>query len=163
MKDEKHPALCGEWSAALTDCAWWLNGVNRGSRYAGNYSNPDGAIGQCKYSNDVTKMNKTDKKNTRKLIEAQLDAYTNYGRGYFFWCYKTENAVEWDLTALVNASLFPQPLSDRKYASVLDDNFSQESAGGRVVAGNYPSFLFVVCQILVAAAVGGSLSEYLFD
>ncbi|GMF06683.1 unnamed protein product [Ambrosiozyma monospora] len=34
MKDEKHPALCGEWSAALTDCAWWLNGVNRGSRYA---------------------------------------------------------------------------------------------------------------------------------
>ncbi|GME83676.1 unnamed protein product [Ambrosiozyma monospora] len=111
-------------------------------------------------------MSKTDKVNTRKLIEAQLDVYSTYGRGYFFWCYKTENAVEWDLTALVNASIFPQPLSERKYDSVLDDSFGQgksDSAGARMDAGKYPSFLFVVCQILVAATVGGSLFEYFFD
>lgn len=105
--------VVGEWSAALTDCVYWLNGVGHGSRYDGNYENSP-YIGSCDNINNVTLWSDEKKQDTRKYIEAQLDAY-DQGSGWVFWGYKTENTVEWDFRALVEAGLFPQPLSDRQY------------------------------------------------
>ena len=39
--DESHWSVAGEFSAALTDCAKWLNGVGIGARYDGSYSKPN--------------------------------------------------------------------------------------------------------------------------
>ncbi|OWB63271.1 hydrolase activity, acting on glycosyl bonds protein [[Candida] boidinii] len=112
---EKHLKIVGEWSAALTDCAYWLNGVGRGSRYEGTYDN-DEAIGVCGDIENVDSLNNTMKKNIRTLIEAQLNEY-NKTQGWIFWCYKTESTISWDMKRLVENDLFPQPLTQRKYLS----------------------------------------------
>ncbi|QPG75941.1 hypothetical protein FOA43_003327 [Brettanomyces nanus] len=118
VKNESIPVkIVGEWSGALTDCAKWVNGVDRGSRYEGEYESNE-VIGKCSYSNDYTKMSNQNKTDTRKLIEAQIDLF-NKTNGFIFWCYKTENALEFDLSKLIQYGLFPQPLTDRKYPDLL--------------------------------------------
>ena len=109
--------IVGEWSAALTDCCKWLNGVGRGARYDNSFAGT-GVIGQCRFSNDFTKMTAEDKVNTRRIIEAQLDIY-NQTNGFFYWTWKTENAIEWSMSDLANIGLFPVPLHDRKYPRVV--------------------------------------------
>ncbi|KAK7207203.1 Xog1 Exo-1,3-beta-glucanase [Myxozyma melibiosi] len=105
--------VTGEWSAALTDCAKWLNGYGRGARYEGQY---DGSpyYGSCTGKSDITTWSDDDKANTRKYIEAQMDAYEQ-GLGWIFWCWKTEGALEWDFQALIANGLVPQPLDSRTY------------------------------------------------
>ncbi len=117
MNETAQFKIVGEWAAALTDCAKWLNGVGTESRYEGKFSS-DTEIGKCTYSNDYSKMSSQNKTDTRKLVEAQLDLF-NKTNGFIFWCYKTENAIEFDLSKLIEHNLFPQPLTDRKYPNVL--------------------------------------------
>ncbi|KAG0676962.1 exo-1,3-beta-glucanase [Pichia californica] len=115
---EYHNTLCGEWTAALTDCAKWLNGMARGARYDATYLN-DEWIGSC---NDLYTANydyftdPTIKANYRKYVEVQMDAFT-HGKmnGWVFWCWKTENLIEWDFKQLVSLDIIPQPLTDRQY------------------------------------------------
>lgn len=109
--------IVGEWSAALTDCAKWLNGVGRGARYDNTFEG-NGFIGACRFSNNVEAMNEQDRINTRRIIEAQLDIF-NQTNGFFYWTYKTENAIEWSMSALADEGLFPVPLYDRKYPKVV--------------------------------------------
>lgn len=108
--------VIGEWSAALTDCGKWLNGVGRGARYDNTYAGT-GVIGECKYSDDPSKLTDQDRDNTRRFIEGQLDLYSKVD-GFFFWTYKTESAIEWSMKDLLEIGLFPQPLSDRKYPKI---------------------------------------------
>lgn len=108
--------VIGEWSAALTDCGKWLNGVGRGARYDNTYAGT-GVIGECKYSDDPSKLTDQDRDNTRRFIEGQLDLYGKVD-GFFFWTYKTESAIEWSMKDLLEIGLFPQPLSDRKYPKI---------------------------------------------
>lgn len=110
---EWHWNLCGEWSAALTDCATWLNGVGRGARWDATYSS-DTYYGSCENTQNYTAYTDEEKVNYRKYIEAQLDAFEEKG-GWIFWCWKTESTLEWDMQRLFNVSLFPYPLSDRTY------------------------------------------------
>ncbi|CDK28300.1 unnamed protein product [Kuraishia capsulata CBS 1993] len=124
----RHPAVIGEWSAALTDCAPWLNGVRRGARYDATYLN-DEFIGSCEGISDFSTWNSSFKESVGKFIEAQLDAY-NMISGWVFWCYKTENAIEWDLSKLIEHDLFPQPLDKRVYTSLsvsLHQRFSRST------------------------------------
>ncbi len=122
MNESAPVKIIGEWAAALTDCAKWLNGVGTESRYEGKFSS-DTVIGKCTYSNDYSKMSTQNKTDTRKLVEAQLDLF-NKTNGFIFWCYKTENAIEFDLSKLIEHDLFPQPLSERKYPNVLKSSAS---------------------------------------
>lgn len=48
-----------------------------------------------------------------------MDAFERAANGWIFWNFKTENssAPEWDAFALLDAGLFPQPLTDRKFGS----------------------------------------------
>ena len=112
-KKESHWNVCGEWSAALTDCALWLNGVGRGARWLGDYDNSP-VIGSCSDYWTIQNWSSEHKENVRKYIEAQLDAYEETG-GWVFWNWKCENADEWDFQRLTVESVFPQPLNDRTY------------------------------------------------
>lgn len=123
IEDElsSHPAVVGEWSAALTDCAPWLNSVHYGTRWEGTYPYSNDPIVSklisCSDINVWSKWTKEHKKNTRKFIEIQLDQYSNKSLGWIFWCYKTETTIEWDFVRLAEYDLFPVPFSDRKYIS----------------------------------------------
>lgn len=110
-----HPAIVGEWLAALTDCTPWLNGVGIGTRYEGTAPYDNDPIGSCDDINDFTTWSHGQKKNYRKYIEMQLDQYESQMNGWIFWCYKTETSIEWDFSRLVELELFPNPLSDREY------------------------------------------------
>jgi glucan 1,3-beta-glucosidase len=113
MRGETLWRVVGEWSAALTDCTPWLNGVGRGARYEGQLDNSP-YIGSCQGINDINTWSQQKLVDTRRWIEAQMDAY-DQGNGWIFWTYKTENSLEWDMGRLIKAGLFPIPLTDRHY------------------------------------------------
>lgn len=115
--DEAHWTVCGEFAAALTDCTKWINGVGNGARYDGSLQKKDETssyIGSCANNEDISSWSDERKQNTRRYVEAQLDAFEMRG-GWIIWCYKTENTIEWDLQRLTYNGLFPQPLTDRQY------------------------------------------------
>lgn len=114
-KSEDKWQVCGEWSAALTDCAPLLNGVFKGSRYDGTYDASVAAIGLCEGLQDLSTWDDTKKANYRRYIEAQLDAFDYAGAGWVFWTFKTELTLEWDFQRLTAAGIFPSPLTDRTY------------------------------------------------
>ncbi|KAL3230064.1 hypothetical protein RNJ44_01427 [Nakaseomyces bracarensis] len=115
--DESHWTVAGEWSAALTDCTKWLNGVGVGARYDGSFQKEGQNsfyIGSCANNEDINSWSEERKQNTRRYIEAQLDAFEMRG-GWIFWCFKTETNIEWDASRLIEYGMFPQPLTDRQY------------------------------------------------
>jgi len=108
--------VVGEWTGARTDCAEWLNGVGIGVRYDGTF---EGSyyIGSCdgRTTGSVGGFSDDQKQQTRKYIEAQLDAYEQ-SAGWIFWTWKTEQgAPEWDMSDLIGVGLFPQPITQRTY------------------------------------------------
>lgn len=115
--------VCGEWSAALTDCAKWVNGVGRGARYDQTFTSDSSDnyayIGSCDGSQDISTWDDDKKSNYRRYIEAQLDAFEKRG-GWIFWAWKTENTIEWDFQKLYYYGLFPSPLTSRQYPGQCD-------------------------------------------
>ncbi|KAI9730364.1 MAG: exo-1,3-beta-glucanase [Cirrosporium novae-zelandiae] len=112
-----HWHVVGEWSAALTDCALYLNGYGIGARYDGTY--PDSSyVASCSGINSISSWNSTYGDDVRRYIETQLDVFEEGTDGWVFWNFKTERQVaEWDFLALIDAGIFPQPLTDRKFPS----------------------------------------------
>nr|Q12700.1 RecName: Full=Glucan 1,3-beta-glucosidase; AltName: Full=Exo-1,3-beta-glucanase; Flags: Precursor [Schwanniomyces occidentalis]CAA86951.1 exo-1,3-beta-glucanase/1,3-beta-D-Glucan glucanohydrolase [Schwanniomyces occidentalis] len=112
-KKEYHWNVAGEWSAALTDCARWLNGVGRGARFSGDFDNSP-YFGSCDCYVNIATWPSEYRTNVRRYIEAQLDAFEQTG-GWFFWNWKCENAIEWDLQGLITAGVFPYPFYNRQF------------------------------------------------
>jgi len=116
--EEYHTDLCGEWTAALTDCAKWVNGLGLGARWDATYDNST-PLGTCDnlYVADYAYFQNEDVRSTyRRYVEAQMDAYMNKKMsGWVFWCWKTENLIEWDFKQLISLNIIPQPLSAREY------------------------------------------------
>ncbi|KAI9837088.1 MAG: hypothetical protein M1819_000738 [Sarea resinae] len=112
-----HWVVVGEWTAAQTDCAPALNGYGIGARYDGTYPNST-YVGSCAGLNDITTWSQQQKDDTRGYIEAQLETFERYTQGWIFWNFKTEAAAEWDLFRLLDAGVFPQPLTSRKFSSI---------------------------------------------
>lgn len=110
--------IVGEWTAAQTDCAKWLNGLGKGARYDGTLPPSSTSYGSCqnKYEGTVDGMLPVDKTNLQYFVEAQLDAYESH-TGWIFWSWKTESAPEWHFQNLTRAGLIPQPLTSRKLPS----------------------------------------------
>jgi glucan 1,3-beta-glucosidase len=101
----------------MTDCAPYLNGFGAGSRLEGSYAGTS-YISSCEgKSGPVSSWTQEWKNSTRKYLETQLDAFEAKTNGWIFWNFKTEgSAGEWDVFQLLDNDIFPQPLSDRKFA-----------------------------------------------
>jgi glucan 1,3-beta-glucosidase len=103
----------------LTDCAKYLNGYPIGARYDGTFRDPQDpsfeGVGSCETKNNLVLWDDEMRANTRRFIEAQLDAYEEQTQGWFWWNFKTEGAHEWDAFALIDAGIFPQPLDHRVF------------------------------------------------
>ncbi|KAJ3329501.1 exo-1,3-beta-glucanase [Blyttiomyces sp. JEL0837] len=103
------PTITGEWSLAITDCAYWLNGVDADG---GSTSRWEGSIsgyarqGSCSGINDTTSAvwNDDTVGFLKKFGRAQMEAYES-GGGWFFWNFKTESEVEWDFMKLVKLGI----------------------------------------------------------
>ena len=106
--------ISGEWTGAITDCAKWLNGKDKGARYDGTFNGAP-YVGSCagKSSGSVADLSGDDKTNIGRFIEAQLDAYEK-ANGWIFWTWKNEGAPEWNMQQLLAEGIFPQPLTSRK-------------------------------------------------
>jgi aryl-phospho-beta-D-glucosidase BglC (GH1 family) len=111
----------GEWSAAMTDCAYALNGYGRGARYDGTYPSSS-YVGSCSGINKLATWSQTFKDDTRGYIEAQMETYEAKTQGWIFWNFKTESAPEWDAFRLIDAGIFPQPLWQRKFGIICDND-----------------------------------------
>lgn len=108
----------GEWSAALTDCGYALNGWGRGARYDGTFQGSH-YVGSCAGWNDIKSWNQQRKDDTRAYIEGQMEAFEKYTQGWFFWNFKTEgSSPDWNLFALLDNGVFPQPLNNRKFGAI---------------------------------------------
>jgi glucan 1,3-beta-glucosidase len=110
----------GEWTGAMTDCARYLNGYGTGARYDGTYPGAQNlesrGVGSCAQKSNIALWDEQMKTDTRMYVEAQMDVFEANTEGWFWWNFKTEGAHEWDMFALVDAGIFPQPLTDRRYA-----------------------------------------------
>lgn len=106
--------VVGEWSGAMTDCATWLNGHGVGARYDGTYAGSP-YVGSCGPVNSLDRWDQQRKDDTRMYIEAQLTAFEESAHGWIFWNFKTEGSPEWDAFQLLDAGIFPQPLTARRF------------------------------------------------
>jgi glucan 1,3-beta-glucosidase len=65
----------GEFSNAVTDCGWLLNGVEDGVRYEGNYKIGNfPRVGSCDPWNDWTKFTASRKQDIKNFALASMDA-----------------------------------------------------------------------------------------
>lgn len=106
--------IVGEWSAALTDCAVNLNGRFNGARYEGSFAGGTWR-GSCAQINDISQWSQGQKDAYRHYIETQIEYYERKTNGWIFWNFKTEGAPEWDLFKLLDAGVFPQPITARNF------------------------------------------------
>lgn len=109
----------GEWSGAMTDCAKYLNGYGRESRYEGKFPGSY-YVDSCADKNDISRWNETWRGDVRGYIEAQMEAFEAHTRGWVWWNFKTENghAGEWDMYALVDAGIWPQGNTQRQFGQI---------------------------------------------
>lgn len=113
--------IVGEWSAAMTDCAAALNGYGIGARYDGTYPGST-YVGSCDNMNFLGTWSQQMRDDTRGYIEAQMETFEAHTQGWIFWNFKTEGSPEWDAFALIDAGVFPQPLSSREFGAICDNN-----------------------------------------
>ncbi|EXJ87319.1 hypothetical protein A1O3_04278 [Capronia epimyces CBS 606.96] len=102
--------ICGEWSAAMTDCAPALNGWGVGARYDGSYSKPYDSstyVGSCTNINSIDQWSSDQRSATTNYINAQINVFESKVQGWIFWNFKTENAPEWDLFRLIDNGIWP--------------------------------------------------------
>jgi glucan 1,3-beta-glucosidase len=109
------PVVVGEWSGAMTDCTKYLNGKGVPTRYEGEYAN-NPKYGDCgaKSQGSVADLSDQEINDTRRFIEAQLDAYEGKN-GWLFWTWKTEGAPGWDMQDLLVNGAFPAPVTARQF------------------------------------------------
>ena len=64
----------GEWSNAVTDFGLFLNGVNLGTRYEGDYPGSGARVGSCDTWTDWTAYDAQMKRDIRQFALASMDA-----------------------------------------------------------------------------------------
>ncbi|KAJ2722978.1 hypothetical protein GGI07_002934 [Coemansia sp. Benny D115] len=102
--------VCGEFSLATTDCARWLNGFQRGSRWDGTYLRkaPIRPGGTCSGQEDIRQWSPEMREFKRAFAMAQIQTYEK-GSGWIFWNFKAENADSWDYIKLAQNGIIPNP------------------------------------------------------
>jgi len=112
------PVIVGEWSAAYTDCAKYLNGRGRGSRYDGTFDTTTKAIGTCENkSGSGENFSEEYKTFLRKYWEAQVITWEK-GAGWVHWTWKTQEADDWSYQAGLEGGWIPQDPTEREFPTV---------------------------------------------
>ncbi len=137
------PTLDGEWSQADTDCTQYLNNVGVGSRWTGtlNFNDPEKNVlaptcpsepCSCAQANaDPSQYSDEYKQFLQMYAEAQMHSFEQGGWGWFYWTWKTENAVQWSWKLGLDAGILPSKAysptfkcdSDVPDFSTLSENF----------------------------------------
>ncbi|KAL1795340.1 hypothetical protein ACET3X_007156 [Alternaria dauci] len=94
-----------KWTFGM-DCAKYLNGYDRGARFDGTLPGSS-YIGSCDWQNDISRWPASYKDDSRRYIEAQIQAFESKTQGWVWWNFKTEGAAEWDAFRLIDAGVFP--------------------------------------------------------
>jgi glucan 1,3-beta-glucosidase len=92
----------------------YTTGYGTGARYDGSF-NGNAYIGSCEGKSDIGSWDQTMRDETRQFIEAQMDAFEATTQGWTWWTMRTEGAGEWDLFALLDAGLYPNPVTSRNF------------------------------------------------
>lgn len=120
MASQPHACIVGELSGALTDCTKYINGVHFGARYDGTF--PESYyVGSCENQTDFSSWSEQKKNETARFIAYQFETFENCSMGWIFWCFKTEDAIEWDFQKLAHLkmlSLPPRPKTPRPHSSL---------------------------------------------
>ncbi|GAC73472.1 hypothetical protein PANT_9c00139 [Moesziomyces antarcticus T-34] len=88
--------IVGEWTAAPTDCAKYLNGRGVGARYDGSFGQGSYYVGSCAdKTGDGSNFSAAYKASLQRLFETQISVYER-ASGWVFWTWKTESAADWD-------------------------------------------------------------------
>ncbi|THH14218.1 hypothetical protein EW146_g6094 [Bondarzewia mesenterica] len=113
--------ITGEWSAAITDCALWLNGRGVGSRWDGTYSSAP-ALGSCDgYTGNSSTFSSSYKAFLRKYWEVQVEIGESV-QGWIYWTWKAENADEWSYQKGLEGGWIPMDPSQRLYPGLCSGN-----------------------------------------
>ncbi|EMG50576.1 hypothetical protein G210_2149 [Candida maltosa Xu316] len=106
MARSGHRSIVGEFSGAMTDCAKYINGVGKGSRWDGTFQTQrnGSCLGHDNYNN------LTFKNSTMSFLQEQFYTYEEKGSGWIFWCWKTESTLNWDMKRLHMFEMLPTPL-----------------------------------------------------
>lgn len=106
--------IVGEWTAAPTDCAKYLNGRGVGARYDGTYPGSS-RVGDCGgKTGSALSFSPEYKVFLRKYWEAQVMAYRNW----IHWTWKAESADDWSYQAGLLGGWIPRNVTERLYPSI---------------------------------------------
>lgn len=108
--------VVGEWTAAPTDCAKYLNGRGVGARYDGSY--PGSSYhGSC---NGKTGTGSDFTDNYKNYLASMFDTQRSVyeaGSGWIFWTWKTEQAADWDYQRGLKLGFITNNLNQKGLAS----------------------------------------------
>jgi len=116
--------VLGEWSAASTDCALWLNGRNVGARWDGTWNPGPGTpvLGSCAgLTGDSGNFSSDYKTFLRKYWEVQVDIGESV-QGWVWWTWKAENADEWDYQKGLAGGYIPKDPTEKLYPGLCNGN-----------------------------------------
>ncbi|WVR04560.1 hypothetical protein IAU60_001567 [Kwoniella sp. DSM 27419] len=113
-----HWTIVGEFTAADTDCAFWLNGRGRGARYDNtlNTSQPLEYPGDCavKTGADPGKFSAEYVDYLARSFETQTWVYEQ-ASGWVAWTWKTEQAADWSLQTGITYGWVPSPITAKPH------------------------------------------------
>ena len=116
--DPRHHFV-GEFSGTRSECERIL------AQYSEGLSGCEGVLD---INSDYWSQEYRD--DTRRFIEAQLDAFEYSGQGWVFWTYKTEDRISIDLGLMIEYGMFPQPFDDRRYPNQC--NYTNSSTSSQI-------------------------------
>ncbi|KAM3069250.1 glucan exo-1,3-beta-glucosidase [Clarireedia jacksonii] len=109
--------IVGEFTAAMTDCAWALNGLGVGARYDGTYPNST-FVASCDGLSNINSWNATYKADLKNYLYAQLASFETKAQGWIFWNFKTESAHEWDALVLADNGMWPDLKQKERFTAM---------------------------------------------
>ncbi|PWN45968.1 putative EXG1-exo-beta-1,3-glucanase, major isoform [Ceraceosorus guamensis] len=103
--------IVGEWTAAFTDCAKYLNGRGIGARYDGSFpgSTRRGACDASKSGNG-NGFSSQYKANLKRMFDTQRSVYET-GSGWIMWTWKAA-AADWSYKRLLELGVITYNLND---------------------------------------------------
>jgi len=127
-----HPVFTGEWAGAHTDCAYWLNGVGRGTRYEGTIAPDSPVYGDCNGVAVPGMMSIQNKTTLARLTRSQVHSFEHGDNsiGWFLWTARPEREVKWDFMWMSEQGIFDYDESDKMCSNTKSINAVYENQAG---------------------------------